>query len=75
MTPKDKYRQLCKEDKSIPIFSKDWWMDAVCGENDWNVLIVEKGGEIVASMPIYIKKKHGLKYITQPKLTQNNGII
>ena len=34
-------------------------MDAVCGEDNWDVLIVEKGGEIVASMPIYIKKKFG----------------
>lgn len=74
MTPKDKYRQLCKEEKTIPIFSKDWWMDAVCGEDNWDVLIVEKGGEIVASMPIYIKQKCGLKYITQGKLTQTNGI-
>lgn len=64
MTPKDKYRQLCKEDKTIPIYSKDWWMDVVCGEDNWDVLIVEKGDEIAASMPIYIKKKYGIKYIT-----------
>jgi len=74
MTPKEKYRQLCKEEKTIPIFSKDWWMDAVCGEDNWDVLLVEKGEDIVASMPIYIKKKFGLKYVTQPKLTQTNGI-
>lgn len=74
MNSKEKYRQLCKDEKTIPIFSKDWWMDAVCGENNWEVLIVEKGGEIVASMPVYIKQKMGLRYITQPKLTQTNGI-
>ena len=74
MTSKDKYRQLCKGEKTIPIFSKDWWMDATCGEDNWDVLVVEKGGEIVASMPIYIKSKYGLKYITQAKLTQTNGI-
>lgn len=74
MTPKDKYRQLCKDEKTIPIFSKDWWMDAVCGEDNWDVLIVEKGDEIAASMPIHIKKKYGLKYIGQPKFTQLSGI-
>ena len=74
MTPKEKYRELCKVEKSIPIFSKDWWMDAVCGEDNWDALIVEKGGEIVASMPVYIKKKFGIKYVTQGKLTQTNGI-
>lgn len=74
MNQKDRYRQLCKEDNTIPIFSKDWWMDAVCGEDNWDALIVEKDGQILASMPIYIKKKYGLKFITQPKLTQINGI-
>lgn len=74
MTPKEKYRQLCKDEKTIPIFSKDWWMDSVCGENNWDVLIAEKGGEIAASMPIYIKQKFGVKYVTQGKLTQTNGI-
>lgn len=74
MTPKEKYRRLCKEEKTIPIFSKDWWMDAVCGENNWDVLIVEKDEQIIASMPIYIKKKFGFKYITQPQLTQMNGV-
>ncbi len=74
MILKDKYRQFSKSEMSIPIFSKDWWMDAVCGENNWDVLIVESGDKIVASMPIYIKQKYGLKYITQPKLTQTNGI-
>lgn len=74
MTPKDKYRQLCKDEKTIPIFSKDWWLDADCGKDNWDVLIVEKGGEIAASMPIYIKRKYGIKYITQPILSQTSGI-
>ena len=42
MTKKEKYRELCKYEKSIPIFSKDRWMDAVCWENDWDILSVEK---------------------------------
>ncbi len=49
-------------------------MDAVCGETNWDVLIVEKGGKIVAFMPIYIKRKYGIKYISQPKATQLSGI-
>lgn len=68
------YRELCKIEQSIPIFSKDWWMDSVCGEDQWDVLIVEKRGEVVATLPYYLKKKWGFKYITQPQLTQTNGI-
>lgn len=71
---KEKYRIYCEKCSDIPIFSQAWWMDAVCGEHNWDVLLVEKNGEIIASMPYYMRKKYGLKIITQPKLTQTNGI-
>ncbi len=74
MTNKEKYREFCRENKTIPIFSKDWWMDAVCGEENWNILLVEKGGQIVASLPYYLRKRGKRRYITQPPLTQINGI-
>lgn len=74
MNNKQEYRNLCKKEKTIPIFSKDWWMDAVCGENNWDVLSVEKGGQIVASLPYYLRKRGKRGYITQPPLTQTNGI-
>jgi len=70
---KNRYRQFCQTEPSIPIFSKDWWLDAVCGEENWDVLIVEKGGNIVATMPYYIKHKMGLKLMVQPLLTQHMG--
>ncbi|NLK27352.1 MAG: methicillin resistance protein [Clostridiales bacterium] len=68
------YRLHCQKEKTIPLFSRDWWMDAVCGEDNWDVLLVERDNEIVASMPYYKKKKFGLTVITQPPLTQTNGI-
>jgi len=74
MTKKELYRQLCKKEKTIPIFSKDWWMDAVCGEDNWDVILVEDNGQIIASLPYYLKKKYGFKFITQPPLTQTNGL-
>ncbi|MGI6436213.1 MAG: GNAT family N-acetyltransferase [Syntrophomonadaceae bacterium] len=74
MTNKEKYRKLIKSQPSIPIFSRDWWMEAVCGEENWDVLLVEKNNEIIASQPYYIHKKYGLKVIRQPILTQTNGI-
>jgi hypothetical protein len=73
MTNKQKYREFCKKEKNIPIFSKDWWFDAVCGEDNWDVIIVEKGGEIWATMPYCIKKKFGFTLITMPLLTQTLG--
>jgi len=73
---KQLYREFCRKEKNIPIYSKDWWMDAVCGENNWDVILIkDKGGNIIASMPFYIREKFGLKIITQPLLTQSNGIF
>ena len=74
MTEKEKYRQLCKVEQSIPIFSKDWWLDVVCGDDSWNVLLFEKCGNIVAAMPYYcLRGKYGFSSISMPKLTQTMG--
>ncbi len=73
MTNKDKYRKFCESEKNIPIFSKDWWLDCVCGENNWDVLLVEKGGVIWASMPYYKTKSFLLTKLDMPKLTQTLG--
>ena len=74
MTNKEKYREFCKTEKNIPIFSKDWWLDSVGPENKyWDVILIEKGGQIVASMPYIVGRKHNFKTIEMPKLTQNLG--
>ncbi|SMO36329.1 methicillin resistance protein [Solitalea koreensis] len=73
-TAKEKYRKLCNQESSIPLYSKDWWLDAVCGESNWDVLLIESDRKIIAAWPIYIKQKWGLKAITQPPMTPNLGI-
>lgn len=74
MDNKQEYEKFC-EKVYVPIYSKSWWLDAVCGENNWNVWLCEKGKEIVAAMPYFIEMRGQYTYITKPLLTQNNGII
>jgi len=74
MQSKEKYRQLCTIEKDIPLFSQDWWMDAVCGEENWDVLVVEKDQRIIAALPYYLKKKIFLRCIVQPPFTTTHGI-
>lgn len=74
MDNKDIYRELCLKEKSIPIFLKDWWLDAVMADGEWDVIIEKKGDNIRAALPFYYKKKYGFKFITQPILTQKTGI-
>jgi len=74
ISSKQKYRAHCKTESSIPIFSKNWWLDAVCGKDNWNVVVVEKGGQIIATMPHFMVKRRGMRRtITMPKLTQTMG--
>ncbi|MFV9997581.1 MAG: GNAT family N-acetyltransferase [Arsenophonus endosymbiont of Dermacentor nuttalli] len=72
MSNKEKYRQLCKRESTIPVFSQAWWLDAVAGEN-WDVAVVDKGEEIQAVMPYVLKKRYGQTVLTQPPLTQHLG--
>jgi hypothetical protein len=71
---RDKYRELCEKDHDLPLFSQAWWLDSVCGVDNWDVILIEKGGSIFASMPYYIEKKYGQTIIKHPKLTQTLGI-
>jgi len=70
---KERYRILCAQEPSIPLFSQAWWLDSTAGENAWDVVLLEEGGEIVASMPFVKKKRYGFTIITQPILTQSLG--
>ena len=74
MTNKEKYRKFCEKEKNIPIFSKDWWLDSVCGENAWDVVLFEKGGEIWASLP-YQKTKKGSALLAILSIIRNTSPI
>lgn len=71
-TPKQKYRKLCEQKSSIPIFSQAWWLDSVAGDN-WDVVLVKKGDTIQASLPFVTRKRFGLTVLGMPPLTQTLG--
>lgn len=66
---KDEYRQFCRNETTIPLFSRDWWLDATAGPDGWDVAVVKSKGEIVASMPYVRRSRYGMQVVTQPKLT------
>ncbi|UKJ07233.1 GNAT family N-acetyltransferase [Solitalea lacus] len=67
-TDKEKYRAICKIER-ISLFSMDWWLDAVCGEDNWEVILIEANDKVVAAWPIYLKRKIGFTVITLPPMT------
>jgi hypothetical protein len=71
-TNKQLYIEHCDIEKNISIFSQAWWLDTVCN-NNWDVCLVIKDGEIVASMPYVVKKRYGFTLLSHPQFTQNLG--
>jgi hypothetical protein len=69
MTNKEKYRLFCETEVNIPIFSKDWWLDSVCGFDNWDVILIEKNNQVIASLPFYKYKQRGFTYMGMPKFT------
>lgn len=69
----DKYRHLCAQETTIPLFSQAWWLDATAGKEGWKVALVEKGGVIVAAMPYMMRNRYGFTFLGQPALTQTLG--
>ena len=69
---KDLYIEFCKKEP-VPLFSQYWWLDAVCGRENWEVLLFEKGGEIFGSFAYFKKRKAIFNGVAQPKLTQCLG--
>lgn len=78
MTNKEAYSEFCKS-TYVPIYSQPWWMDAVCGPENWDVWLYRTGDETVhgveAAMPYYMEQRGPYRYITKAPLTQNNGIV
>lgn len=76
MSAADKERYgLFLRDTYAPIYSQPWWMDVVCGSDNWSVWLYEEGGSVVAAMPYYLEDRPLGRYITKAPLTQNNGIV
>ncbi len=67
---KSRYKEFISNFEDISIFSQPWWLDLVCGHENWDVALVERDGRPVASLPYFIKKKWFLRAITQPPLSQ-----
>ncbi|MDR3260754.1 MAG: GNAT family N-acetyltransferase [Tannerella sp.] len=68
---KETYHTLCQTEDSIPIFSQDWWLDAVCGEANWDVLLVEENNRVQAAWPLYMPLPD---IVTMPPYTQTMGV-
>lgn len=71
MTNKQLYRSYCEQEKGLPIFHQDWWLDAVC--DNWDVAVVKNGDNIAGVWPYSIESKLGVSILRDPVLTSYLG--
>lgn len=74
MTNKEAYQSFVELNR-VSIYNQPWWLDAICGPENWDVWLYRKGNEVLAAMPYYMEKRGAYRYITKAPLTQNNGIV
>lgn len=67
------YRALCATEKTIPIFARDWWLDALVGDANWDVVLVEAEERVLGAMPFARKRRLGSWWLSQPPLSQTLG--
>ena len=71
MLEKQTYLRFAVQERLLPVFHQPYWLDTVCGGTaNWQVICVRRGEDIVATMPLYFKKKG---VIGQPPLTPYLG--
>ena len=70
----DLCEELAQFGIEIPIFHKSFWLDAVCGPNNWERLIHRnKDQKILGVFSFATRKRFGMKFISQPMLTPALG--
>lgn len=69
-----KYRKWSALQQDLPLFARDWWWDAVCGDNQWNVVYVQHGEQEYA-LPYYRLVSRFVPFVTQPPWTQYSPIL
>ncbi len=71
---KEKYIEHCNKEKTIPISSQYWWLDSLCSNSDWDVIIIEENEDIIGSLPFFVTKQGPFRVQTMPTLTPNLGV-
>jgi hypothetical protein len=67
---KNKYIEFCRIEDEIPVFNQPWWLDIVCGRENWDVVYLERGGNIYAALPFLKTRRLFLDFLHMPPYTQ-----
>ena len=58
------------------LYAAPWWLDATCGENNWDAVVRKsEDGRVIAALPFHTTKIRGLSAVITPPLTQWVSLI
>lgn len=67
---REKYAQWVKKRENVHVFAQPWWLDIVCGgEDNWDVSLLEKNGEIIYAVPYWRRRRFGIIFKIKPEAT------
>ncbi len=70
---KTRYLNFCQI-HPVPLHGQPWWLDAVCGPDQWDVCLTENAaGAITGSWPYFLHRRMGLAVIRPAPLTSYGG--
>ena len=67
------YSYVAQSNIQLPFYLQDWWMSAVCGEANWDIISHQSSGELVGFMPFQIRRKLGFHELRTPDFTPYSG--
>ena len=75
MFDNEDYSAFVQSHSDLPIFFQGWWMDAVCGKENWRGFVVKSGNVIRAVCPLLVQnRKFGRVHYIMPQFTPYNGV-
>lgn len=67
------YATFCQSLPDCPVFAYPWYLDGVVAPDDWQVVLVEEKGQVIAALPYFRKRRWGFSYVTMPVFTKFMG--
>jgi hypothetical protein len=70
---RDCWNDLISNSNQGNVFNLSWFLDTI--HPGWKAIIVKESNEILAVLPLFIKKKFGINYSLQPLHSKYSGLI
>ncbi|MDZ7724807.1 MAG: GNAT family N-acetyltransferase [candidate division KSB1 bacterium] len=69
MKNKENYREFCRNNPAVRLFSQPWWLDAAAGAENWDVALVMRNNQVAAALPFSRRRLAGFQVYKMPELT------